>query len=509
MIRALLISLLFVVSPVTLARIPATPVMSIYQFNGPQAIPYYSVESFVRQGPASPAGSLAQGAAVIPCLVIRDGEPLTDEQGTPYVGFEIVVDPRNATSASAARFRAVVAERDGLMVDNHHCPRGIRYVVNVRKLYALGKPPFFVSEMGAAGRDSGTGQSELDRLVRAFHQSSQCDQANRRLMGRRAALERGWDDFIAAQDGRWSRDSLTRAKHLDYAMRTALFEGHLDRGCSAYGACERSVVVLSIRNRARGSCLRHQACRFPGDFQGVSSAVSQYNIWDEYLTQVSGLTSCFLRDGLGAGSDRHADLFRRLQAMYTQGVGDAEAILFGSDADLRRIFPGSSLPELTSLRHYYHPPAMGKCFPNHARVEYMSGAVARNGGDFALVANTRIEVGRKVGEGYLFREFLFEPQGNRDRVTIRDNYPGFVVDGRKVELRQPARCPPYGTPSGCRFSEIGRYRRTPSWLSDGRPLAVSCRIADRGADCRGPGRETETQVGGVCDIEMQPVAGVR
>ncbi|AGA91285.1 hypothetical protein Thimo_2561 [Thioflavicoccus mobilis 8321] len=491
------------------ARIPATQVMTLYQFDGPRTIPYYAVDSFARRGPAEPAGRLAQGSAVIPCLVIRGGRPLTDGKGTPYVGFEVVMDAATATPADTERFRRAVAARRDLRVANHHCDASVRYVLDVRKLYALGKPPFFVSPGASGGAPTAPAQGELDRIVRTFHQSRQCERVGRALIGRRAALDRAWDAFSEAQRGRWSSASLTHARQLDYAMRTALFEGHLDRGCSAYGACERNVVVLSIRNRARGSCLAHQACRYPGDFQGVASTVSQYNIWDEYLTQVSGLTSCFLREDLGRGNDPHADLFWRLQAMYTQNVGDAERILFGSDEDLRRLFPGVAFGELTSMRHYYHPPAMGKCFPGYDRVEYMSGAVARNGGDFALIANTRIQAGAKVGDGYRFREFLFEPRGNRDQVTIRDNYPGFIVDGRKVDLRASRGCTPYGTPRGCRFGEVGRYRRTPSWLADGRPLALSCRIADRGADCRGGGRTTEVQVGGVCDVEMQPVAGVR
>ncbi|MFN8642775.1 MAG: hypothetical protein U0802_14405 [Candidatus Binatia bacterium] len=75
-------------------------------------------------------------------------------------------------------------------------------------------------------------------------------------------------------------------------MRTALYEGHIGRGCSAYGACERNVIALSIRNRAVERCLAGQGCRQAGDFEGVSSAVAQYNIWDEYLTQTTGPASC-------------------------------------------------------------------------------------------------------------------------------------------------------------------------------------------------------------------------
>ena len=352
-------------APAAQAAIPATPVMTVYEFNGPMSVSTYSPD---RIG-GSPVGSLTQGTSVIPCLVIQGGKPLTDSKGTPYVGFEVVVDPRRASRSDTERFKRAVAERKRLKVDNHHCKGKVREVVNVRELYALEKAPFF--DPPAKGRGSPGGGSQLDRIVRAFHASPQCEQANRNLTGRRGALERAWDGFIAANGRLGSKTELARAKHLDYVMRTALYEGHIGRGCSAYGGCERNIVALSLRNRVVGQCLSRQGCRFPGDYQGAASSVTQYNIWDEYLTQISGLTSCFLRPDLAS-----EDYYGKIQAMYEQNVGDVERIMFGNDADLRAVFPKNSLADLTSLRHYYHAPAMGKCFPNHPRVEYMSGAVA-------------------------------------------------------------------------------------------------------------------------------------
>ncbi len=350
-------------SPPALADIPATPVMTLYKFNGPRTTPYYDADDFARRGPKSPAGQLTQGSSLIPCLVIRDGKPLTDESGTPYVGFEIVVDTAKAGPDATDRFKKALAERKGLRVANHHCPAGVRRVISVRDLYAMAKAPSFDPPRTGKGK-APQGASELDRLVRGFHNSPQCEEANRKLVGRRGALEKAWDSYITANKGRSSTENLTRAKHLDYVMRTALFEGHLGRGCNAYGACERNVIALSIRNRALGQCQKGQGCRAPGDFQGVSSAVSQYNIWDEFLTQVSGLTACFLRDDLGsAGTARSGDYYDKLQAMHAQSVGDIERILYGDDQDLRALFPGNAPRDLTGLRHYYHAPAMGKCFP--------------------------------------------------------------------------------------------------------------------------------------------------
>jgi hypothetical protein len=503
--------LLFLAALPSLAGIPATPVMTLYKFNGDLKIPYYAVDSFAGRDVSSPAGYLTQGSSVIPCLVIRNGEPLSDDRDTPYVGFEIVVDSRQATREATARFHSAVAARQSLQVPNHHCGKDVKHVLDVRHLYALEKAPAFDPPRSGRSESGASAQSELDRIVRAFHNSAHCERANQGLVGRRAALHQAWDAFTAEQKERWPKETLARAKHLDYTMRTALFEGHLDRGCSAYGACERNVIALSVRNRARGQCLSQQGCRFPNDFQGVSSAVSQYNIWDEFLTQISRLTSCFLRDDLGsAGNAESGIYYDKLQTMYAQNLKDVERILYGSDEALPEIFPSTPLADMLALRHYYHAPAMGKCFPDYERVEYLSGAVARKGDDFALLANTRIHVDDKVGSGYRFRAFLFTEEPDRDRVEIRDSYPGFVVDGRKISLRGgQASCLPYGIPRGCNLKQIGRYRTTPSWLNAGKSLELQCRIQDRGESCDQRASTKTASVGGRCDKEMRPVTGVK
>ncbi len=507
--------LVFLAASPAWAGIPATPVMTLYRFNGKLEIPYYEINAFRRSGPSSPAGFLTQGTSLIPCLVVRDGSPLTDRNGTPYVGFQIVVNSRTATPASTEQFRAALRQRQAAMVANHHCNASVRHVISIRGLYALEKAPFFDPPRSARGSAAiPASGGELDQIVRAFHHSSQCEAANRRLIGRRASLQNAWNSFIRTHRNRWSEQSMQQAKHLDYTMRTAIFEGHLDRGCNAYGACERNIIALSIRNRGREGCSGHQGCRFSGDFQGVASRVSQYNIWDEYLTQVSGLTSCFLRSDLGgnqsaAGGGHNMRYYHKLQGMYAQNLDSMQRILFGGDGDLREIFPNVSVGEIKSLRHYYHAPAMGKCFPNHDRVEYITGAVAGKGQDFALIANTRIRVDQPTGGGYFFRDFVFQEDEDRDVVRIVDRYPGFVIDGRKVSLRAASRCAPYGIPRGCRFGAVGRYRKTPSWLHAGRPLALTCRVRDRGEQCQGGGETRAVTVGGVCDTQMRPVAGVR
>ncbi len=485
-------------------EIPATPLMTVYQFGGPSAVPYYDLDAFLRKGPSSPAGHLTQGTSVIPCLVIRSGKPVTDRQGTPYVGFEVIVDANGATPSSTEKFKKVFEQRKAMTVKNHHCPASARNVADVRKLYALGKAPSFDPPRSAPVSAPKVALGELDEIVRAFHASSECETANRVLVGRREMLQQAWSAFTAASAGKWQAASLSRARHLDFVMRTVLYEGHLGRGCNAYGACERNVIALSVRNRALELCLHGQGCRSPGDFEGVSATVSQYNIWDEFLTQTTGLTSCFLRPDL---ADRPN--YARLQMMYEQSSGDVERILYGRTDELRTVFPGNTLDDLTRVRHYYHPPAMGKCFPDHDRLEYISGAVARRDEDFALIANTRVAVGERRGGGYLFQQALVEDEGERDVVTQLDRYPGFVIDGRKVNLQSVSRCSPYGTSSACRFEQVGRYRKTPSWLSAGQPMQLNCRVRSSGDDCGGAITVETTQVGGACDTAMQPVAGVR
>ncbi len=489
------------------AAIPATPVMTLYRFNGDLNLPYFDIEGFAGSGTRDPAGTLVQGTTLIPCLALRGGRPLTDSDGTPFVGFEIVVDPRSATPESTSRVRDAIAQRKEMAVANHHCGADVRYVIDVRNLYPMEKLPFFDPPRGAqspaVAAAAPADASMADVIVRAFHNGDQCAQANAALTGRRAALLSAWAEFEQTNPGRWSADDLARARQLDIAMRTALYEGHLGRGCNAYGACERNIVALSIRNRALERCFEREGCRGRGDYVGVASTVSQYNIWDEYLTQISGLTACYLRDDLAT-----QPYYAKLQAMYTQNVGDVQRILFGSDADLLELFPGASLDDIKRTAHYYHAPAMGKCFPQIDRVEYMTGAVASRGGDYALIANTRVQIGDKTGNDYFFRAFRFQETEERDIVETRDDYPGFAIDGRKVSLVAASGCRPYGVPAGCPREEIGRHRKTPSWLDAGKALGLTCRIADRGESCTEPAQLESVQVGGMCDTQMRPVSGV-
>lgn len=496
-------------------EIPAAPVLTFYQFSGKLETSYYSVDSFIKNGPRSPAGTLAQGSSIIPCLVVRDGKPVMDGSGTPYVGFELVVDSKTAGPDATEIFREAVEKQNKKMVNNHHCGAGTKYVIDVRDFFHLEKAPFMTNVEGlkeSKVRGKSSREVSLDTIVRAFHGSPQCIDANKNLIGRRSALARSWESFIDENSGRWTKERLQKAKHLDYTMRTAIYEGHLDRGCSSYGACERNIIALSIRNRGREGCSRAIGCNYFGDYQGIASKVSQYNIWDEYLAQISGLTSCYLSERNKMDSTATTDAekyYSRIQSMYEQNVNDVERILFEDDAALKEIFPGNSISDLKSMRHYYHAPAMGKCFPGYPRVDYITGAIAKKGDDYALIANQRLQIDDSTAGGYYFRVFKVKYEEDKDEIELLNSYPGFVVDARKVSLKNSNRCIAYGIPSGCPNKKVGRWRKPPSWLHSGRPLAISCSIRDRGESCSESEKARSVEVGGKCDTNMRPVSGIK
>ncbi|MEN6489208.1 MAG: hypothetical protein ABFD66_10100, partial [Smithella sp.] len=432
--------------------------------------------------------------------------PLTRKDGAPFVGFQIVVDAGKAPPDSANILRKVFHERQSMTVSNHHCDGSVANIIDLRILYPLQEVPFFDPLVATAiNIKESPGQSNLDRIVRAFHNSASCGEVSRNLSKLRMALEKAWEQFIRDNTGRFSADELEKDRHLDYTMRTAIFEGHLDRGCNSYGGCERNIIALTIRNRAREHCSKRQGCLEQGDYKGVATKVSQYNIWDEYLAQVTGLTSCFLRNDL---VNAVYNDYIRLQRMYEQSVADIESILFGGDADLQRIFPGASLKDLRMLRHYYHAPAMGKCFPRHDGVKYVTGAIAAKNNEYILIANRRIRIDRQAGNGYLFRDFIVRPTDEKDEVQIVDNYPGFVVDGRRVNAQRLSRCVPYGIPGACAGGEVGRYRRMPPWHRSGKSIELSCRINDRGENCQNGASWKSVTVGSSCDTQMRIITGV-
>jgi hypothetical protein len=123
-----------------------------------------------------------QGTSLIPCLMIRNGEPLTDkDRARPMSASRSWSIRARRLSASTEVFKRAVAERKELQVRNHHCAASVRNVINVRELYALEKAPFFDPPRSGGRSGSAGGASELDRLVRAFHDSSECASVNARV----------------------------------------------------------------------------------------------------------------------------------------------------------------------------------------------------------------------------------------------------------------------------------------------------------------------------------------
>ena len=139
--RVTLFALLLLITPRIFAGIPATPVMTLYQFNGKLEIPYYEINSFAKSGATRPAGTLKQGTSLIPCLVIKNGKPLTTSSGTPFVGFKILLDSGAATPASVKKFNDTVKQRKAMSVANHHCDSSVKHVINIRKLFEKNRVP--------------------------------------------------------------------------------------------------------------------------------------------------------------------------------------------------------------------------------------------------------------------------------------------------------------------------------------------------------------------------------
>ena len=236
MLYPLLILSLLATDDLASRGIPPTPVMTPYQFNGELAVPTYNLRSFLRHGPTRPSGKLTQGTALIPCLVMRQGRPLTDRSGTPYVGFSVALDPKKATHLGVERLKTLRQERKGQRVPNHHCEGEVQQVVSVRRLIARESVPHLEPPVLQSMPRNSQSSSTLDAIVRAFHNSQQCIEANRSVLRRRESLQRAWGEFIENNLETWPRQLLERAKGLDYTMRTSIYEGHMDRGCTAYGA---------------------------------------------------------------------------------------------------------------------------------------------------------------------------------------------------------------------------------------------------------------------------------
>jgi hypothetical protein len=486
--------------------VPAAPIMTPYRFNTRRATPYYSTVSVMSQKTPKRVGVIEQGTPLVPCVPLVNGQALHSSSGTPYVGFSVLLDIKKATAQSLELLGKRRLEQSRLQVLNHHCPALPKHVLKLKTLILAKsalviEPP--LSDLPSKKKVLLGKTSALEDVVRAFHASSQCVMAQSSLLDRRLSLKSAWSSFAKAHAAVVDKAKMSRARSLDMVLRTSLFEGHLDRGCSAYGACERNIIALSIRNRALGRCAAWQGCREKGDFEGVATSISQYNIWDIYPTQVSSLTGCFLRKELSR--DPH---YAKLQNMAAQSLGDLEAILFGDETRIAGLFPDNAMRQLKRLRHYYHPPAMGKCFPQHPRVEYISGAVARSGSNYVLIGNSRVSIGLKKTQGYLFKSFKWKSQARDDKIEIVDDFPTFYLDPSDVSLRQSRACTPYGVLPGCKFESIGRYRKPPYWAKSGKTLRLKCRVNSADASCAAPMTLSEVEVGGVCDVDMQPISGV-
>ncbi len=543
--------------------LPAPPVMSVYKWAAALKLPVYSVDRLPVGGTKpKPAGYIVQGTKVLPCVVKRGGQPIPNARARPFVGYEVLyeeTDTDRLDRQALARHQAALPSRltalrtrvDKLaktVQPSHDCPRGYSGpVINARWLLKIDRaPPAFRepaqdtpdsrADTSARVHSSRQGSGTVRELANIFHDSQYCSAVNQHVHGRRARMLAQWDNFVklVGTTNPGLEPSARLAAHADVVARTATFEGDLAHGCSAHGLCEIDLITLSVKNRAEHArCAngdRQFGCRFQGDYARVAASVTQYNIWDRLFTMKDSITSCYLRrdlqpgasagrvwrDHYGQPSDDAGARYQKEQARFTAAFERAELILSTPRRSLTRLFAADDKRDILELLHYYHPPAMGKCFPQEPRQEYMSGAYIKRGDAFFLLLGERSLIGRSrrdpvLGAAYeLSLARLGADASGLERVLLTTPMPGVLVASSRVAFGTPKRCTAYGVEPNCSFDKVRRYRRTPPWLSSGRAARVTCKSVPNGPKtCATPatGGHSVT-LGGRCSIDFMPMSRV-
>ncbi len=496
------------------ARIPSAPLMTTTRSdNAQQGIPIFRIGvADSDESPKETKESLEVGSILATCIPLRKGQPILDKDGLPFLGYRILFDPRQASAKSSSLINEELHHIMAQKVLNHHCAASQLDVVQAKNLIGRAVAPWLqpvtkaIPNIQPPGRERPPSEkvgslSKHDLLIREFHQSDECLNANKDTRNRRENLEEAWYRFIAKMTGRWSKSDLMESHHLDTTIRTAIFESNLKQACSHFGLCERNIIALTIRNRAVEKCDQRKGCRYHGDFHGVSSLPSQYHIWNESYTQSGELTSCFLRAGAAGNT--------RIRQVYLRSISDIDQILFAGDEGLMAVFPGTSLSELKRVQHYYHPLGMGKCFPDRPNARLISMALIRNGGDHALIVGQYVNLddANPLGRTFKVLNVTTTPDGF-DRIETKDSYPGFRLDPAIAPKPELERCKPYGAPPGCTWGKVGCFRRLPSWATDGQPIKIQCRSTATDENCQGASRTIDLVIGGPCDRRIQPIMGV-
>ncbi len=352
-------------------------------------------------------------------------------------------------------------------------------------------------------------------MVRLFHETT-CNNL-RMSNSTRADLIKKWEQFIfnvKAKSGDAGRLA-EEAMRVDLATRTVLYESHPSWMGQDMGQCEWDVIALTLRNRA-DLCKKHYGCRFKGDVVGVATSPSQYNIWRDGDANGTFIGSCFLRPDLRDGEylnleDDEKAFFRRRVIAFENAVKRTHQILSVSEYELRDQFDvlsydGNSdpTPEMKSrglrgLRHYFHPEAMGQCYPSHYKdtrwvtAAYVEHRYTSEDGtpqsNYSLIRRRRVLPQSQVGDSWsFFAAEIFEERNRNREMTYawNENTYGNGVLPASVVFKYPNdsnQCTYRGTHPECSVGETHEdhtYRKMKqSWFNPkhgGKSISIQCRI---------------------------------
>jgi hypothetical protein len=537
--------------------------MSVYKWASQLKLPVYAPNRLPINGAKpKPAGYLRQGTKLLPCIVMRGGQPIPHARAQPFVGYEVLLDEPDTSGMNTnsltkyqdalpdrlAAFRRQVDSLKDTRVPSHECAKGYAGpVINARLLVKLSRaPPAFrepkrekvvtAEDTTSQVRALVTGPDQVRELATIYHDSKFCASVNKHVHGRRNRMLQSWRDFVDLVESLRPemKVSARLASQADIVARTATFEGDLVHGCTAHGLCEIDLITLSVRNRGDHTrCSngdKQFACKYKGDYASAAASVTQYNIWDHLFTMKDSITSCYLRsdlspersyagpwlDRFGEVSDDARAKYRKEQARFSAAFSRTELILSTPRAELKNLFRAENEADIHELRHYFHPKAMGKCLPRDPRQEYMPAAYVKRGDSFFLLLRERVLVGASIRDPVLGQAFEFSlaevasDSSGVERVIPTTPMPDVLVASSRVALGTPSRCTPYGVEASCKFDKVLRHRRTPPWLTSGTAARVTCRnVPDGPKDCSSPAADVRpVTLGGRCSIDFMPMSRV-
>jgi len=459
-------------------------------------------------------GHLEGGTKIIPHIVMRNNKPLLIWRRI-YVGFSL---PGKESPEKG------VVGISGLTTKESDIPREppltpamleefIRKIDNNKKTKYC-NPQYYKT-------------SNVFDLIKEFHNTT-CNRKVPQGQSQRKGLLRKWDHFVRekSQVSKGAHALAKKAREIDIATRTALYEGNIDNGCTSYAICERDIILLTIRNRAKDKRCRKSyrvfGCKRLNDFAGIASSPSQYSIWSENFMNNTYITSCFLRDDLSKNNSptREGEKdYRKKIKIFKNTIQRAEKILYSRSGELEKMFKILNKKKgqrLNAIKHYYHPEAMPRCNPDYySKSALIEAAYVEMNGKYYLLRQRRI-IPEKSERSDMYSFKVFAP----DTLKPLDLYPGGQIHRSFIDFRDHYTCTSYGVPEECydqSSSDDITHRKMPDWYlrikSKGSwSPELMCNISEEmGEDCseeKTVDAKKRPVPGGFCNKKFIPVGGV-